>query len=75
MIRSLVASVTRLITGVGRLPCAPCGGEAAIYFANHTSHLDFAVVWAAAGTPHCVFPITPGELLRVSGGTALQVNT
>jgi 1-acyl-sn-glycerol-3-phosphate acyltransferase len=47
MIRSMVASVTRLITGVGRLPCAPCGGEAAIYFANHTSHLDFAVVWAA----------------------------
>ncbi len=29
----------------------------------------FDVVWAAGGTPHCVFPITPEELVRVSGGT------
>jgi prolyl-tRNA editing enzyme YbaK/EbsC (Cys-tRNA(Pro) deacylase) len=24
-------------------------------------------IWAAAGTPHTVFPITPGDLVRVSG--------
>jgi prolyl-tRNA editing enzyme YbaK/EbsC (Cys-tRNA(Pro) deacylase) len=29
----------------------------------------FGVVWAAGGTPHCVFPIAPAELVRVSGGT------
>lgn len=29
----------------------------------------FDVVWAAGGTPHCVFPIDPADLLRVSGGT------
>jgi prolyl-tRNA editing enzyme YbaK/EbsC (Cys-tRNA(Pro) deacylase) len=29
----------------------------------------FDVVWAAGGTPHCVFPITPAELVRVSDGT------
>ncbi len=34
----------------------------------------FEVVWAAGGTPHTVFPIAPAELLRVSGGTELQVN-
>lgn len=28
----------------------------------------FDVVWAAGGTPHCVFPISPAELVRVSGG-------
>jgi prolyl-tRNA editing enzyme YbaK/EbsC (Cys-tRNA(Pro) deacylase) len=28
----------------------------------------FEVVWAAGGTPHCVFPIGPGDLVRVSGG-------
>lgn len=33
----------------------------------------FEVVWAAGGTPHCVFPIAPAELLRVSGGTELDV--
>jgi prolyl-tRNA editing enzyme YbaK/EbsC (Cys-tRNA(Pro) deacylase) len=34
----------------------------------------FEAVWAAGGTPHCVFPISPSDLLRVSGGTELQVN-
>jgi prolyl-tRNA editing enzyme YbaK/EbsC (Cys-tRNA(Pro) deacylase) len=29
--------------------------------------LDFDVVWAAAGTPRHVFPIAPGDLLRISG--------
>jgi prolyl-tRNA editing enzyme YbaK/EbsC (Cys-tRNA(Pro) deacylase) len=29
----------------------------------------FDVVWAAGGTPHCVFPIAPADLVRVSGGT------
>ena len=29
----------------------------------------FDVVWAAGGTPHCVFPIAPAELVRVSAGT------
>src|SRR6056297_932453 len=29
--------------------------------------LDFAQVWAAAGTPRHVFPVHPGDLLRVSG--------
>lgn len=34
----------------------------------------FDVVWAAGGTPHCVFPLTPADLLRVSGGTELAVS-
>jgi prolyl-tRNA editing enzyme YbaK/EbsC (Cys-tRNA(Pro) deacylase) len=29
--------------------------------------LRFDVVWAAAGTPHSVFPITPDVLVRISG--------
>jgi len=29
----------------------------------------FGTLWAAGGTPHCVFPITPDDLVRVSGGT------
>lgn len=28
----------------------------------------FDTVWAAGGTPHCVFPIAPDALLHVSGG-------
>jgi len=28
----------------------------------------FDIVWAAGGTPHCVFPIRPDDLVRVSAG-------
>lgn len=28
----------------------------------------FDTVWAAGGTPHCVFPIEPHDLVRISGG-------
>jgi prolyl-tRNA editing enzyme YbaK/EbsC (Cys-tRNA(Pro) deacylase) len=31
---------------------------------------DFAVVWAAAGTPRHVFPIAPDDLLRITGAVA-----
>lgn len=34
----------------------------------------FEVLWAAGGTPHAVFPITPAELARVAGGTELPLN-
>lgn len=33
----------------------------------------FPVLWAAGGTPHCVFPIDPVALVRVSGGTEAEV--
>jgi prolyl-tRNA editing enzyme YbaK/EbsC (Cys-tRNA(Pro) deacylase) len=33
----------------------------------------FDVVWAAAGTPHSVFPTTYDELLRLTGGTPADV--
>jgi prolyl-tRNA editing enzyme YbaK/EbsC (Cys-tRNA(Pro) deacylase) len=33
----------------------------------------FDAVWAAAGTPHTVFPTTYDELLRLTSGTAADV--
>lgn len=38
-----------------------------------TSLRRFAVVWAAGGTPHCVFPLAPEALVRVSGGSEIDV--
>jgi prolyl-tRNA editing enzyme YbaK/EbsC (Cys-tRNA(Pro) deacylase) len=35
--------------------------------------LGFPEVWAAAGTPHAVFPITPAELVRVTDATVADV--
>lgn len=36
--------------------------------------LQYAEVWAAAGTPHAVFPLPPDALLRISGGKVIRVH-
>ena len=35
--------------------------------------LKFDEVWAAAGSPNAVFPLTPAELLALTGGAATDV--
>lgn len=50
MMRRTLASLTRLFSGVRLLHGSPHREGPAVFFANHTSHLDFAVVWAAL--PH-----------------------
>lgn len=47
MIRRLLACLIRFATGVRLLPTTPHGRGPAVYFANHASHMDFVVVWAA----------------------------
>jgi prolyl-tRNA editing enzyme YbaK/EbsC (Cys-tRNA(Pro) deacylase) len=37
--------------------------------------LRYGVVWAAAGTPHDVFSITPDDLVRVTDGRVARVAT
>ena len=48
---------------------APVGHPAPLSTFVDASLRRFDTVWAAGGTPHCVFPIAPAELVRVSGGT------
>jgi len=35
--------------------------------------LQFARIWAAAGTPYAVFSLTPDELVRLTGGEVITV--
>ena len=35
--------------------------------------LRFDVVWAAAGHPHSVFPLQPGDLQRLTGAPVADV--
>ncbi|MFB4423813.1 YbaK/EbsC family protein [Streptomyces sp. QL37] len=35
--------------------------------------LGHTTVWAAAGTPHTVFPLDPGSLIELAGGTLVDV--
>jgi prolyl-tRNA editing enzyme YbaK/EbsC (Cys-tRNA(Pro) deacylase) len=34
---------------------------------------QYDVVWAAGGHPHCVFPISYDQLLRITGGEAAEI--
>ncbi len=51
LLHSAIAAAARLFTGVRRLPCTPQNEPLAIYYANHTSHLDTLVIWAALPGP------------------------
>jgi len=62
------ADAVRRATGysIGGVP--PIGFPATIPTFIDRDLLQYDVVWAAAGTPRHVFPIAPGELVRVTGG-------
>lgn len=37
--------------------------------------LVFSTIWAAAGTPHAVFELTPQDLVRATGGQVVQITS
>ena len=63
MIRDGIALLVRLITGVRVIDEPPTPGPSRIYFANHSSHLDFVVIWAAlpAGLRNRVRPVAAAD--------------
>jgi len=56
---------------IGGVP--PTGFPAPIPTFIDRDLLQFDVVWAAAGTPRHVFPIAPQELVRVTGGSVVDL--
>jgi prolyl-tRNA editing enzyme YbaK/EbsC (Cys-tRNA(Pro) deacylase) len=62
------ADFARQHTGfaIGGVP--PVGHAAVIETYVDEDLLQYEEVWAAAGTPHAVFPIRPADLVRASGG-------
>ena len=67
------AEQVREATGypVGGVP--PFGHASALATFVDADLLAHDVVWAAAGTPHLNFPITPAELVRLSGGAVAEL--
>lgn len=62
------ADDVRQATGFAIGGVAPCGyPEPLPVFVDETL-LETAILWAAAGTPHCNFSCTPAELLALSAG-------
>lgn len=74
-LRRADASFVRRVTGcaIGGVP--PWGWVTAPVETLVDEHLlGFPEVWAAAGTPTSVFPLTPDELLRGTGGRPARVS-
>lgn len=52
---------------------APVGHAKSMVTYVDTSLRRFDTVWAAGGTPHCVFPIAPADLLGASRGLEIEI--
>ncbi len=67
------ADFVRTVTGyaVGGVP--PVGLATALPVLIDEDLFGYAVIWAAAGTPRAVFPTTPAELERMTGGRVVRL--
>ncbi|HWC35749.1 MAG TPA: YbaK/EbsC family protein [Mycobacteriales bacterium] len=67
------ADLVRAATGFPIGGVAPVGHPAPLPTVVDEHLSTFDVIWAAAGTPHAVFPTSYDELVRLSGGTPAEV--
>lgn len=67
------ADFVRAKTGfvIGGVP--PLGHDTAPIVLIDRDLLALAAIWAAAGTPHAVFPLTPAELVALTGGQVADI--
>jgi prolyl-tRNA editing enzyme YbaK/EbsC (Cys-tRNA(Pro) deacylase) len=67
------AATVREATGFAIGGVAPVGLSTPLAVVIDRDLLDYDLVWAAGGTPHAVFPITPDALVRVTNGRVLDL--
>jgi prolyl-tRNA editing enzyme YbaK/EbsC (Cys-tRNA(Pro) deacylase) len=67
------ADLVRAATGFPIGGVAPVGHPETLTTVVDRHLSTYDVLWAAAGTPHAVFPTTFDELVRLSGGTVADV--
>lgn len=67
------ADFVRSTTGfaIGGIP--PIGHDSPLVTLIDEDLLRLDVIWAAGGTPHAVFPLSPGELVRITSGQVMRV--
>jgi len=68
------ASFVRNHTGfsIGGIP--PVGHAEKIPIYIDRDLLDYIEIWAAAGTPHAVFRLTPDDLLKITSGKVVAIH-
>ena len=74
-VRRADADQVRAATGFPIGGVAPLGVSDALAVYVDEDLLAHDVVWAAAGTPHEVFAVAPGELVAATGGTVVVLAT
>jgi prolyl-tRNA editing enzyme YbaK/EbsC (Cys-tRNA(Pro) deacylase) len=72
-VRRADADLVREVTGFSIGGVAPIAHPQPLQTVIDTHLASFAVIWAAAGTPHSVFSTTYDELLALTGGTPADV--
>lgn len=72
-VRRADADAVKRATGyaIGGVP--PLGHETALPIWVDEDLLRHRLIYAAAGVPECIFPLTPDELLLVTGGRVADV--
>ena len=67
------ADYVRLRTGfaIGGVP--PLGHAEPLNIFIDQDLLQYAEIWAAAGTPHAVFCLTPAQLVAMTGGRVVKI--
>ncbi len=67
------ADFVRERTGYAIGGVAPVGHEGGVRIFIDADLGKHETIWAAAGHPHAVFPLTPAELQRLTQGTVIAV--
>jgi prolyl-tRNA editing enzyme YbaK/EbsC (Cys-tRNA(Pro) deacylase) len=67
------ATQVRDITGQAIGGVAPVGHPARVRTVIDEALRDYATLWAAAGTPHTVMPLTLDDLVTLTGGAVVRV--
>ncbi|AEW93014.1 MULTISPECIES: YbaK/EbsC family protein [Streptomycetaceae] len=75
VLRRATAQEVRDATGQAIGGVAPVGHPQPLRTVVDEALADYPRVWAAAGTPHTVFPTTAAELAAITGGTVLPVDS
>jgi len=72
-VRRASAETVKQATGytIGGVP--PLGHTAPLPIYIDQDLLQYETIYGAAGVPECVFPLTPDELVRATGGSVVDV--
>ncbi|MEN4473318.1 YbaK/EbsC family protein [Mycolicibacterium cosmeticum] len=72
-IEMAAAKQVRAVTGQAIGGVAPVGHPAPVPTVVDAALADYETIWAAAGTPHTVVPLTFPQLTALTGGQQVQV--